>query len=274
MKAEKLAEKNAELQKQLNTENEEYYGDLLVYLRSHSILRDEKKIEEMLLVILQDILEAQQDNIAAEEYLGKDPKAIADEIIQEVPVNLWDFVKLVAFAIGVYGLASIIPALTVPEKGIDVGKLLIVGVYATVFAFLILRLVGSSSYQEYKKLAKITLWLGVSIGFIVGLLLSIFIRTSWIIYLPGFAGILVLLVVLALLIFWFSRQSDKGPWLPFIPVVSTASLVAIFTRIPMTSNLLATQTGGYIIAGILVVALILQYVLLFRWSRKQKRKQA
>ena len=48
MKAEELAQKNAELQKQLNTENEEYYGDLLVYLRSRSILRDDKKIEEML----------------------------------------------------------------------------------------------------------------------------------------------------------------------------------------------------------------------------------
>ena len=57
MKKTSLIKENAKLQELLNPINEEYYGNLLIYVRSNSVFKDEKILEEALLEILQDILE-------------------------------------------------------------------------------------------------------------------------------------------------------------------------------------------------------------------------
>ena len=65
MKTNKIIERNAELQEHLTKENKKYYGNLLVYIRVMSLIRDEKKSEEMLLEILEDILEGQEHGQSA-----------------------------------------------------------------------------------------------------------------------------------------------------------------------------------------------------------------
>ena len=87
MKTNKIIERNAELQEHLTKENKKYYGNLLVYIRVMSLIRDEKKSEEMLLEILEDILEGQEHGQSAEYYLGKNPKQVADNIIKELPIK-------------------------------------------------------------------------------------------------------------------------------------------------------------------------------------------
>ena len=57
MKKTWLIKENAKLQELLNPINEEYYGNLLIYVRSNSVFKDEKILEEALLEILQDILD-------------------------------------------------------------------------------------------------------------------------------------------------------------------------------------------------------------------------
>lgn len=55
-------EKNNQLREQLNSENEEYYGDLLVYMRlKGGFLYDDEQIEDILLVILDDMIDAQKN---------------------------------------------------------------------------------------------------------------------------------------------------------------------------------------------------------------------
>ncbi|WP_223825156.1 DUF1129 domain-containing protein [Leuconostoc carnosum] len=71
MKTKEMIEMNNELRKNLNGENKIFYENLLLYLRIEGFARDENKIETHLLMILQDILEAQNDGIAAETYFGK-----------------------------------------------------------------------------------------------------------------------------------------------------------------------------------------------------------
>lgn len=104
MKTSHLVERNNELQKHLTEENRKYYGNLLVYIRIMSIIRDEEKSEEMLLEILEDILEGQENGQSAEHYLGKNPKQVADNIIHELPVNIIDTIKMIIGSLGiVYG---------------------------------------------------------------------------------------------------------------------------------------------------------------------------
>lgn len=58
MAANELIQQNRLLQKKLNTENESYYGDLILYLRGKSIFKNDQVLEEKGLEILQDIIDA------------------------------------------------------------------------------------------------------------------------------------------------------------------------------------------------------------------------
>ena len=53
-----------------------------MYVRLNSMGKNERQTEEMLLGILQDILEAQQNGVSAQDYFGKAPKPIADELLK------------------------------------------------------------------------------------------------------------------------------------------------------------------------------------------------
>ena len=109
MKTNKIIERNAELQEHLTKENKKYYGNLLVYIRVMSLIRDEKKSEEMLLEILEDILEGQEHGQSAEYYLGKNPKQVADNIIKELPINVIDTIKIIISSLGILCLMKLIP---------------------------------------------------------------------------------------------------------------------------------------------------------------------
>ena len=58
MAANELIQQNRLLQKKLNTENESYYGDLILYLRGKSIFKNDQVLEEKVLEILQDLNDA------------------------------------------------------------------------------------------------------------------------------------------------------------------------------------------------------------------------
>nr|WP_243461265.1 hypothetical protein [Lacticaseibacillus rhamnosus] len=86
----KMIAKNNELREQLTKENRDYYENLLIYLRGKSLLRDDYQVEQNLLTILQDLIDAQADGVDAIAYFGKDPEAIADDLLKTIPFNLTD----------------------------------------------------------------------------------------------------------------------------------------------------------------------------------------
>lgn len=57
--SQKLIEKNNSLRKKLNLKNEVFYSDFLIYMRLGSITKKETVVENILLEILEDILDAQ-----------------------------------------------------------------------------------------------------------------------------------------------------------------------------------------------------------------------
>ena len=59
----KMVAENNELRKQLTKENRDYYENLLTYLRGKSFLRDDYQVEQNLLTILQDLIDAQADGV-------------------------------------------------------------------------------------------------------------------------------------------------------------------------------------------------------------------
>lgn len=143
-----LIDQNTELRKQLNDKNEQFYDDFLVYVRLRSFSKNEQQTEIMLINILQDILEAQQNGVSAQEYFGNEPKQIADELIKEIPNDWKNVVKLsimtiLAYLTVVFGLDYSMAIFHQNSlQTIDLGRYLICSLIAGGSVFLILWLIG------------------------------------------------------------------------------------------------------------------------------------
>lgn len=83
-KVKELINQNNERRKLLTEENEMYYENVLVYIRSN-FFRDERATEEVLLEMLDHLIEAQHEGKTAEEVFGKSPKELAVEISASLP---------------------------------------------------------------------------------------------------------------------------------------------------------------------------------------------
>lgn len=265
-----LEETNAELQKELTAENEKYYGNLLIYVRAKSIIRDNQQSETLLLEILQDLLDAQNQGISAEEYFGKNPKQIADEIIKQLPIKLIDLEKVMLTGLVTYLLIMFIPTLIDPTKGIDLGRYLIVGLLTVIFAIFILKLLGHSVYCYQSKVSSLLFYTFILVGLVCGLLLMIFISTPLVITLNRTTGILFILLTGFILAALFIREKDKAPWIPFIPLLSVYLFGGILLRINDFSSFLNSKTGQLVIAASLIGALFIQALLMFLLNRKKR----
>ncbi|NQP59660.1 hypothetical protein HO913_10190 [Streptococcus suis] len=74
------------IESQMTKENKEYMGRINGYMMITSIFhRQEEAVTAQLLSIYQDVLEAQKDGLSAEDFLGKDSKQMADELLNYLP---------------------------------------------------------------------------------------------------------------------------------------------------------------------------------------------
>lgn len=78
-----LVEETNRLRAQMKPENEEYFGNMIIYLRSSQIAQD--KAEELLLETAQHLLEAQRDGKTAREIFGENPEQYFQELIEHLP---------------------------------------------------------------------------------------------------------------------------------------------------------------------------------------------
>ncbi|MET1249264.1 DUF1129 family protein [Sporolactobacillus sp. STCC-11] len=84
IRSKQLISENNEKRKLLTKENENYYDDMLVYIRLKS-KASEQESEEILMELLDHLIEGQKDEKTAAHIFGNDPKSYADELIRELP---------------------------------------------------------------------------------------------------------------------------------------------------------------------------------------------
>ncbi|CAM3487151.1 hypothetical protein AB1399_08005 [Hydrogenibacillus schlegelii] len=80
MTVEDMAALNNERRLQLNEENRKYYEEMLVYLRMSPV--EQRKVEELLLEMLDHLLIAQREGRTAQDVFGDDPESYCKEVIQ------------------------------------------------------------------------------------------------------------------------------------------------------------------------------------------------
>ena len=271
MKTNKIIERNAELQEHLTKENKKYYGNLLVYIRVMSLIRDEKKSEEMLLEILEDILEGQEHGQSAEYYLGKNPKQVADNIIKELPINVIDTIKIIISSLGILCLMKLIPIFASFEEYIDIGNFLISGVYLVFLVIALLLFMGYCLYRYESKIMNIILSLFFGIGLVVFFLLSFQLNTGLQVRLSNNLGIFLILLALLIIFYLFNKTNEKQIWIPFIPPIVISAIAGIIIRINFFRTILNTSDGRIGLAIVLIIGLLLQYLLTWFIYRKLKK---
>ena len=271
MKTNKIIERNAELQEHLTKENKKYYGNLLVYIRVMSLIRDEKKSEEMLLEILEDILEGQEHGQSAEYYLGKNPKQVADNIIKELPINVIDTIKIIISSLGMLCLMKLIPILASFEEYIDIGNFLISGVYLVFLVIALLLFMGYCLYRYESKIMNIILSLFFGLGLVVFFLLSFQLNTGLQVRLSNNLGIFLILLALLIISYLFNKTNEKQIWIPLIPPIVISAIAGIIIRINFFRTIINTSDGRIGLAIVLIIGILLQYLLMWFIYRKLKK---
>jgi len=266
---EKIALNNA-YQKELNKENAKYYEDLLTYIRSNALFKSEAQTEEVLLDIVQDILDAQREGVNAEAYFGTNPQETADEILQTIPNSWRAFNKLMFMGILSFILFAILPTILMPNLPLDLGKILIASLYAFLISVIFVWLTGKTIYTTMGRRFRLLVYGLFGVMFLSCILLYVYIRTPFIIYLKGAMGIVILLLIGVILVILFSllNKQERRSWLLWIPIFTTTWLAGVLVRIPTIEAI--SDDKKMILYAIMFGVLVIQYVVVFRCLRTTK----
>lgn len=232
MNSDNLIKANNLLRKKLTSENQKYYEDLLTYIRGKSTFNREKDVEQLLLEILHDLIDAQNNGQNAEDYFGNNPQTLADEILQTLPKSFFETFKLACYILIGYVLLFATPNIVLPTSNLDFGKLIILGTISFVFSLVVLWLIGQETYQK-NKLIKLTSYVLGTITFAGIVIGSVFLKTPLAISLPGWYGIGTILVLLTIATMIYTAERKRLPFLIIVYIfIVIDSLLGIGTRIP------------------------------------------
>lgn len=253
MNSDNLIKANNLLRKKLTSENQKYYEDLLTYIRGKSTFNREKDVEQLLLEILHDLIDAQNNGQNAEDYFGKNPQTLADEILQTLPKSFFETFKLACYILIGYVLLFATPNIVLPTSNLDFGKLIILGTISFVFSLVVLWLIGQETYQKNKliKLASYVLGTITFAGIVIG---SVFLKTPLAISLPGWYGIGTILVLLTITTMIYTAERKRLPFLIIVYIfIVIDSLLGIGTRIPGLSVFLTQPVPKSTALWVLVI---------------------
>ncbi|GKS81059.1 hypothetical protein LPAF129_07440 [Ligilactobacillus pabuli] len=240
---------NNQLRQKLTSENEEFYSNLLLYVRTRSFIQDQEDIESKLLEILQDLLDAQSDNVSAEQYFGRNAKQVADELLTQFPRSLTKFFKDILFILGIYLFFIALPSMASPHSALDIGTGILNGFYLVLAIFLIFRFLSNTIYEAASK--KATNWQKNIKPTLLGILLIVpifliqfFITTPFQITIGNRLGITIIVFWFVIGTILFVKQQDKKTWLPLVFFLLILGVLGIAQRLPGTIGSFLTTTTG------------------------------
>lgn len=189
MKARELIEQNNKQRALLTEENEKYYTNLLLYIRTKLTL-SEQQSEEVLMEMLDHLTEGQQDGKTAQEIFGNDPKGYADEIISHLPREnkRKSFIFVSEIAINLVGWFLIMRSIIIPIIGTKASEevyiisslllILLIMVMTALGVKMIFGLISQRSFDENATDKKMMIRAGLygAGGFLVILITSFFVK--------------------------------------------------------------------------------------------------
>ncbi|MDQ0427833.1 putative membrane-anchored protein [Planomicrobium stackebrandtii] len=184
-KTTELIEENNDKRELLNSDNEQVYENLLLYIRT-DLRVDEHAGEEILMDLLDHLLEAQENGKDAADLFGDSPQAYADELIANLPSQkrrnvFWlvasGIIGLVGWFAITYGIANVvISVFTEWNNEIALGSILLillsVSLFGSIGVKIFFKIIRSSVFkpkdQQWKTYVKVGLYGMATFAFILG----------------------------------------------------------------------------------------------------------
>ncbi|TXR64395.1 hypothetical protein DM800_14300 [Bacillus sp. AY18-3] len=238
--AKQLVEQNNKLREQLFPENKIYYEDILLYMRTFGFFYEELETEQHLMVILQDILEAQKHGESAEEYLGKNPKEVVDQLTQQFDKPSWKSIFKISGLIFLISMFyDIVGSFTAPSLQINGLVILLNGIFSVAFVYGVFKLLHLSIYMKTQlpRLIKFfVVWIIAMIPFGVFILIRLFTPKQGILKIGtpfDWIAILVILIVSIVYVIFKKKREFFGG----LTYVVALGIFGLLLRIPQTKEL-------------------------------------
>ncbi|KGJ48057.1 hypothetical protein KD33_17120 [Clostridium sp. NCR] len=264
--AKKLIELNNSYRELLSEENKLFYDDILVYIRSKSFLKDETQIEESLLEILTDIIEAQNQEIKAEDYFGKNTKEISDEILKNTNKSSFkERFHLFLSCMFIYSLVTLLPNLVNPNESLDVGKFFICFITALLLVSIIFSIIGNTVYSPKEK--KFTFILFVLFCTYIGLMILMeqILPTTFGFKLTGYIGITIILIFGGIGVIYSLKEKL---FYSFLPIIVVACTLGILSRLEFLNFSIIESPGKTISMVAMLIAFILFYLISYLYVKE------
>lgn len=183
----KLENENMQLQEKLNEQNRLYYIDFLAEMRTKSLFKANKAAEEMSLVVLQDILEAQEKNILAVDYFGEDAKDLAKNISKELSFEfrLFDTLGYSLLYIGIYLLFLGVGNLFNRHVSLDLLVVVASTIICTLTNVSLHKMIGKSAYYIKNRRFVRLIVFGIEIGLLA--FIAFFVKSTIVFSIPTLA---------------------------------------------------------------------------------------
>ncbi|RBP25569.1 MULTISPECIES: DUF1129 domain-containing protein [Bacillus] len=237
--AKQLVEKNNKLREQLSPENKVYYEDILLYMRTFGFFYEELETERHLMSILQDILEAQKHGESAEEYFGKNPKEIVDQLTKQFDKPSWKSIfKISGLVLLISTFYVIIGSFTAPSLQVNVFVILLNGIFSVALIYGVFKLLHLSIYMKTQlpKLIKFfVVWIMAMIPFGVFFLIQLYTPKQGIVKIGApfdWIAILVILIVSTVYVIFKKKREFFGG----LTFVITLGIFGLLLRIPQTKE--------------------------------------
>lgn len=254
--AKQLVEKNNKLREQLSPENKVYYEDILMYMRTFGFFYEELETEQHLMAILQDILEAQKHGESAEEYFGKNPKEIVNQLTKQFEKPSWNSMfKISGLIFLISTFYVIVGSFTAPTLQVNVLVILLNGIFSVALVYGIFKLLHLSIYMKMQlpKLIKFfVVWIMTMIPFGVFFLIRLYTPKQGIVKIGDpfdWIAILVILIVSTVYVI-FKKKRELFGGLTF---VITLGVFGLLLRIPQTKEFFQDgKNQTFVVLGIIV----------------------
>ena len=271
--AKQLVEQNNKLREQLTPENKAYYEDILLYMRTFGFFYEELETEQQLMTILQDILEAQKHGESAEEYFGKNPKEVVDQLTKQFDKPSWkSMFKISGMIFIISTFYTIFGSFAAPTLQINVFAILLAGILSVALVYGVLKLLHLSIYikiQLPKFIKFLIVWILVMIPFGLFFLIQFYAPKQGIVKIASpfdwMAIVVILIMAISYVILKKKREFYGG-----LTFVIAIGIFGLLLRIPQTKDFFQNgENSPFIVLGI-----VLPFVLsgLVEWLLLRKMK--
>lgn len=249
----------------LNKEDQAYVKKMVAYIGAKSYFYDDEALGEQLYNMVCDLKVAENEGIRAVDYFGKDPRAMVDQILEELPKrSLGSYVGLV-FLLGVIlvGMRYLMDFTWMMPLKIQPLTYLVILLNFLVFNQFILWLWSKQSYGEMKRPWAIFISVISLLVFLnmVRLFSTYFGHIGSLFLSDGWAITLAILVLLGFVVMAF-RSRDR----------LMTSLLVMGVTFLVTGCLIrfVNQETAHLIGWLLPLIGLVLFLLVFRLQRKGK----